>query len=54
MFFLVGDIKGLTFKFDGYKHPSHAFHDAERDFYRYYQMVQTTNLQYIEAFKNKV
>ena len=54
VFFLVGDIKGLTFKFDGYKHPSHAFHDDERYFYRYYQMVQTTNPQYIETFKNKV
>ena len=35
VFFLVGAIKGLTFKFDGHKHPSHTLDDAKRYFYHY-------------------
>ena len=46
--------KGITFKFDGHKHPLYDFHDAKRDFYRYYQMGQTTTQKYLEDFKNKV
>ena len=51
---LVRGIKVPTFKFDGHKHPSHALHEANRDFYQYYQMGQTMNPQYLETFKNKV
>ena len=54
MLLLVGTINGLTFKFDGHKHPSHALHNAKRDLYRYYYTGQTTNLQYLETFKNEV
>ena len=54
MFLLVESIKGITFKFYGHNHRSHALHDAKRDFYRYYHTVQTTNPQYLETFKKKV
>ena len=54
MFLLVAATKGITFKFDGHKHPLYDFHDAKRDFYRYYQMGQTTTQKYLEDFKNKV
>ena len=43
VFLLVADIKGLTFNFDGHKHPLHALHDAKRNFYRYYQTLYNTN-----------
>ena len=45
-------IKGLTFSFDGHKHPLHALHNAKQDFYHYYQTGQTTNPQYLDTFKN--
>ena len=54
MFLLVGGIKGLTFKLDGNMHLPHALHDANRQFYRYYQTVNTTKLQYLETFKNNI
>ena len=54
VFLLTGSIKGLTFKFDGHKHPSHALHYARKDFYQYWQMGQTMNPQYLEIFKNNV
>ena len=48
------DMMGLNFNFDGHKHPLHALNNTERDFYCYYQTVQTTNTQYLETFNNKV
>ena len=53
VFLLVTSIKGLTFKFDGHNHPSHALRDAKRDFCCYYHTVQTKNPQYLETFKKK-
>ena len=53
MFLLVGDIKDLTFKFDGHKHPSNNLHDAKRNFYRYYQTGQTTNPKCLETFNDR-
>ena len=32
---LVGAIKVITLKFNGYQKPLHVLHDAKRDFYRY-------------------
>ena len=54
VFLLIGDIKGLTFKFDRHNHPLHALHKANRYFQRYYQTVHTKNPQYLETLKNKV
>ena len=48
------DMMGLNFNFDGHKHPLHALNNTERDFYCYYQTVQTTNTQYLHNFNNKV
>ena len=44
---LVGAIRLLPFKLDGNKYLTHALHNAKRCFYRYCQMAQTTNLQYL-------
>ena len=54
MFLLVEVIKGLTFNFNGHKHPSHALHEDKSDFYCYCHMGQTKNPQYLDTFKNKV
>ena len=54
VFFLVGAIKGLTFKFDGHKHPSHTLDDAKRYFYHYYYIGHTTNPQHPETFNHNV
>ena len=54
MLLLVGAIKVITLKFNGYQKPLHVLHDAKRDFYRYYQMGQTTKPQYLKTLKNKV
>ena len=51
---LVGAIKVITLKFNGYQKPLHVLHDAKRDFYRYYHMGQTAKPQYLETLKNKV
>ena len=51
---LVADIKGLTFNFEGHKHPVYNLYDTKRDFYRYYQTGQTTNPQYLKTLNNKV
>ena len=50
---LVADIKGLTFNFEGHKHPLYNLYDTKSDFYRYYQTGQTKNPQYLETFNNK-
>ena len=51
---LIAATKGLTYKFDGHNHQSHALHDAKQDFYCYYQTGKITNRQYLETYKNKV
>ena len=37
LFILVSVIKGLTFRFDGHKHPPHTLNDAKIYFHFYYQ-----------------
>ena len=54
MFLLRRVNQGLTFKFNGNKHLTHALHKAKRYFYQYFQTVHTTNQQYLETFNNKV
>ena len=54
VFLLVSVIKGLTFKFDRHKHLPHTLHNSKGDFYQYFQMGQTMNLQYLDTFKNQV
>ena len=54
MFLLVADIKGLFFKFDRHRHPSHTLHDAKREFYHYFEKGQNKNTEYPEAVNNKV
>ena len=51
---LVVAIKFTTYNFDRHKHQSHALHDANRNFCRYYQTGHTTKPQYLKIFKNMV
>ena len=54
MFVLMAAIRGITFKFNGHKHPFHSVHNAKQDYFRYNQTGQTKNPRYLETFKNKV
>ena len=54
VFLLVVTIKGRTYNFDIHKHHSHALHNANWKFCRYYQTGHTTKPQYLKTFKNRV
>ena len=54
MFLLVAAIKGIPYKFNGHKHPTHSLHNAKRVYFRYNQTVQIKNSQYLETLNNKV
>ena len=51
VFLIVAETNGMTFKFNGHTNPLHDLQYAKRDFYRYYQTGQTTNIQYPETQK---
>ena len=54
VFLLMAAIRGITFKFDGYNHPPHSIHDAKQYLYRYHETGHTTNIQYLDTFKNNL
>ena len=54
VFLLVVTIKGRTYNFDIHKHHSHALHNANWKFCRYYQTGHTTKPQYLKTFNYMV